>query len=102
MGKAKERGLRKWFFLVLTRNYKPQCNTFVFCVFLLCFLFVLFFFISGRCGTQNKLIALSGMIEGAGIKESTAAAVNAGKGPTVVDKKASTISQIMFQKGIRL
>lgn len=97
MGKAKERGLRKWFFLDLTCNYKSQCNASVFYVFfLLCFCF------SGRCGTQNKLIALSGMIEGAGIKESTAAAVNAGKGPTVVDKKASTISQITFRKGTRL
>ncbi|XP_031454209.1 dual specificity protein kinase CLK4 isoform X2 [Phasianus colchicus] len=38
------------------------------------------------------------MTGGAGIRESTAAAVSAGNGPTAVDRKASTINQIMFQK----
>jgi len=41
------------------------------------------------------------MTGGAGIRESTAAAGNAGNGPTAVDRKASTINQIMFLKGIR-
>lgn len=77
--------------------YKYQCNPFLFfCVF------VDLFFFSGRCGIQSKLIVRNGTTERAGIRESTVAAINGGKGPTAVDRKASTINQILFQKGIRL
>ncbi|XP_071670830.1 dual specificity protein kinase CLK4 isoform X3 [Patagioenas fasciata] len=52
----------------------------------------------GRCGIQNNLIVRNGTTGRVGIKESTVATINGGKGPTAVDRKASTINQILFQK----
>ncbi|XP_077681433.1 dual specificity protein kinase CLK4 isoform X5 [Eretmochelys imbricata] len=50
-----------------------------------------------RCGIQNEVIALSGMIKKAGIKESTVLPINAKRGPTAVYKKANPINHIILK-----
>lgn len=98
--------LKKCFFLVVSyviklHKWTQSTNTSVILFSFFC-VFVDLFFFSGRCGIQSELIVRNGTTERAGIKESTAAPINGGKGPPAVDRKASTIKQILFQKGIRL
>lgn len=57
---------------------------------------------SSRCGIQNELTVLNGMMKGVGMKESTAAAINEGGGPTAVHKKANIINHVKLQTGKRL